>query len=147
MEGFSAIATQIAAWVGAVGTIWQIYQSRRLGYRVKVKVSPSFSVDGEGQILHEFLAISVRNIGTSPVDITNWAIKFPNGASFVHFEQENISASLPHTLNSGTEATYYCDLIELRKAIADSSVNSKKLRAVITLATGKIVFSKNLRGL
>jgi hypothetical protein len=147
MENFSTFATVIAAWLGAVGTIWQIYQSRRLGYRVKVKVSPSFTVDGEGKVMQDFLAISVRNIGTSSVDITNWAIRLPDGSNFVHFQQENFSAKLPHTLKSGTEATYYCDLPELRNALSQRSMKSKKIKAEVSLATGKKVLSKKLRGL
>lgn len=139
------LLTDIAAWVGAVGTVgalvWGIAIWRRSRVLIEVKASVSYFVFDADQISPPFLSITVINKGLDPVTIDNWGVR-TRGGNLVALVPNTQSDRLPTRLQTNSSAKYYCEVTEYIAEQARTGLPWKRMRPFAILTTGQEVEGK-----
>lgn len=140
------LLTDVAAWVGAAGTIfgaiWAVATWRKTRSHVVVSSKVAYLVFQNGETSPPLLSVTVINTGQDAVTITGWGVTTAGG-NLVSFEGHSHSDRLPTRLESNSSATYYSDVQEYVREQARTGWPWKKMRPFANLMTGKTVLSKS----
>lgn len=132
------IVSIIALAVALASLSWQINSWRRSGPVVSVSTSNAFPTYGDRIGAHH-AAVTVRNTGRAPVQVTRWSLAAPGGRKLVDLAPLNFSTPLPHTLANGAEASFYLPMTVVRQQCAELGIEVNDLRAQVSLGTGDVV--------
>lgn len=139
------LATDIAAWVGAAGTmfgiVWAVATWRKTRSHVVVTSKVAYLVFQDGGMSPALLSVTVVNKGQDPVTVTGWGVTTVGG-NLICFDGHSHSNRLPTRLESNTSATYYTDAHEYIHEQAKTGWPWKKMRPFANLMTGKTIYSK-----
>lgn len=90
----------------------------------------------------EALAIVVRNVGRLPASVTDWGVSFSEKGWGYSNALDPINPALPYRLEPGSKETWYVRMGDLRPFPAVLEKSSLRLRAHVSLGTGKTVKAK-----
>jgi hypothetical protein len=83
------------------------------------------------------LAVHAVNRGRLPASITNWTVRFSNGATYMN-PTDTLNPKLPYRLEAHADATWYAPaafLQEAQKGFADGSDGAARARGEVSLAS------------
>lgn len=145
--GVSAVMAWVGATTGIAALVWQVITWRRPAHRVKVWRAQTFLAYPGGGTSEAMVSVTARNVGASPVTVTNWGISLgkKEGGVFVPNPIPG-SERIPHRLEAGAEMTMLADAASLAKISMDRDIPLRAMRCWVMLATGKTVYAKQ-RGL
>ena len=141
----SLALASIGAVTGVVAFVWQFITRTRGAHRIRVKASSTVRLLNGGVDDATFVKVDVMNRGASGVQITNWAIDLPkpHGSLYVVPGDAHAPATpLPHFLEAGTTIAFYARAAGVWANIDERGIDASKLRAVVDLGTGQVVFGK-----
>lgn len=139
------LVTDIAAWVGAAGTmfgmVWAVVTWRKTRSHVVVSSKVAHLVFQNGGSSPPLISVTVINKGQDAVTVSGWGVTTVGG-NLISFVGHSQSDRLPTRLESNTSATYYADAQEYIREQNKTGLPWKKMRPFANLMTGKTVYSK-----
>lgn len=131
----------IAIVLSVVSLTWQVATWRRSGPVVKVLVSQSLPIYGnDAGDWHT--GVTAQNTGRSPITVTSWGLRFPDGKTGTMTRNLPWSASLPHRLEPGADASWFIPTDDVRGMCAERGFRYHDLTAVVTLADGRTIAAR-----
>jgi hypothetical protein len=155
LEAATLVIAVLALLASVISLTWQVVEWKLNGSVVKVELlagaagqggvaagsvknfSPS-SLSREGFVEMLFI-VRARNVGRSAVDITHWSVASPKGFALA-LTAYRLNRNLPYRLESGSKVDFHVpmqDVFRLVAAVSAVAGPRKKVRGVITLATGR----------
>jgi hypothetical protein len=136
---FAAGMTVVAAWVGALGTFWQIFTRSTPMHKVRINLEIVYLTGNDGGILDRLIRVTVLNRGREAVDVSSWAIREPSGGQFLQARPHPLSTRLPKRLEAGSSIHFFCDVASIVQVLNDQQITDQRVRAEVRLATGKTI--------
>ena len=87
------------------------------------------------------VTIAAHNRGGSPVQVTGWGFDTPTGHTLVNVTPVEGSASMPHVLANGSQASWHMPWAGLEENCKELGVAVESLRARVSLGTGVAVYA------
>lgn len=143
IAGMLAYVLSITAIVLSGASLsWQILTWRQSGAVVTVTARTAMPTYG-AEVGDPHLQITAANKGRSPVTVNSLGLKLPDGRHLAIMEWAPWSASIPHRLEPGADASWYV----LTKAITESSTHNgiryQDLIAYVSLGDGRTVDARD----
>jgi hypothetical protein len=139
------VTTLVIAIIGAVTGIgslaWQVVTFRQSGPVVTVTATQAMPTYG-AEVGDPHVDVTARNTGRSPVTVTGWGLRFPDGQGMIFPNALRWSTSLPHRLEPGANASWYWPTEEVKRASAERGVRYQDLTAYVNLADGRTINAK-----
>jgi hypothetical protein len=129
-------ATGVVLALGSL--LWQVVEWLLSGSRITVepaRVGIAATVPGSTEVI----GFTVRNRGRSGTTVEMWGLLLPDGRVMVFWTKPTgwSNPELPHSLASGTGATWTIPLEWVRQAAREETVSPVEVRPQVTLGTGK----------
>ena len=122
--------------------VWQIVNYLLTGARIKVELVPGGVLWAPGQPHEKVLRIIVRNIGRQAVSVTSVSLLRDDDISLFFLRPNSINRQLPVTVEAGHDFNYFLDRGPVEDDVRERGVPSMRVRAQVSLATGKTIKSK-----
>ncbi|MGH3614863.1 MAG: hypothetical protein ACRDRK_20165 [Pseudonocardia sp.] len=133
------VVSILALILAVISLCWQAWSWFRTGPVVRLKTGWAVGVGGlSGRWIH----ITAHNTGRSPVQVTGYSLETPTGMSLVAPIPVPGTAQVPHTLDAGSQATFYLDADDVEHRCAQGGYELKLLQARVTLGNGKAVIAR-----
>jgi len=117
---------------------WQVITWRQSGPVVAVTATTALPTYG-AQLGEPHVDVTATNRGRAPVTVKAWGLKFPDDRSMFITEQAPFSASLPHRLEPGADASWYVETRAIRDSCQADGVRYQDLIAYVRLGDGSTV--------
>jgi hypothetical protein len=125
---------------------FQVRTWRQSGPVVDVTAFQSLPV-GPGTAGEWHLAITAINKGRSPVTVKTFGLKLPDRRHMAIMQWAPFSASLPHRLEPGSDATWYIDTDAIKESCAAEGVRHQDLTAFVSLGDGRTIDARRGSGI
>jgi len=119
-----------AAWLG-----WQVATWRKT---VEVTATTSFPTYG-ARLGDPHVTVTALNTGKSPVTVSRWGLRFPDGQVIVLINDLPWSAPLPHRLDHSADGKWYIPTEDVKKQSKTHGVRYQDLTAYVELADGRTI--------
>jgi hypothetical protein len=134
--------------LGVVGTVtglgalaWQVVTWRRSGPVVEVSANQVFPAYGD-HLGEQITEVTARNSGRSPVTVSSWGLRFPDGQVMIIRQPFAGSDSLPYRLEDGASGSWYIETTAVAETCRAHGVDYADLTAYVHLANGQTVDAK-----
>lgn len=142
MQIASFILSILGAVTGVVALVWQVIAWKRSGPVVTVTAHQAFPAFGDS-LGEPLTQVTARNSGRSPVTITAWGLRLPNGHTLVAVKRVPPSDSLPYRLEPGASGSWYMETTGLAATCRERGADYADLTAYVDLASGSTVDAKS----
>jgi hypothetical protein len=138
MEVTALVLGIVGAVTGLGSLAWQVITWRQGGRRVKVTATQALPVFGSGAS-DWYMNVTASNVGRSPVTVRGWGLRMPDGKTMIMPSNLSWSASLPHRLEPGADASWYMPTTEVHKFCAEHGIRHQDMTAFVNLADGRTI--------
>ncbi len=135
MEVTTLVIAIIGAITGLGSLAWQVVTWGQSGPVVAVTARQSFPTYGD-HVGDPHMSVTASNTGRSPVTVKGWGLRMPDGQTMVMPCNLSWSASLPHRLEPGADASWYMPTAEVQKFCAEHGIRHQDMTAFVNLADG-----------
>src|SRR5258706_14281869 len=139
-----AIASLILGIVGTVAGVgelgWQVIAWHASGPVVTVSAVQGLPTY-DGRVGDPVTCVSAVNSGRSPVTVTSWGLRLPDGQSIFVPEPFPGSDQLPYRLDDGASGTWRADTAAVVETCNSHGVSYEDLHAYVTLGNGRTVLA------
>ena len=139
---------EVAALVfGIVGTVtgvaalaWQVVTWRKSGAVVRVTATQAFLAYGGSS--EQYLNVTARNTGRSPVTVNGWGLRFPDGRTLFFPNPAPWSSPPSYRLEPGADGNWYAPTAEVARSCTEYSVRQQDMTAFVNLADGRTIIAR-----
>jgi hypothetical protein len=124
--------------LSVVSIAWQVKTWRESGPVVQVTANQAFLTYGP-EISDPHVDVTATNKGRAPITVKSWGLELPGGQHMAMLEYSRMSASLPHRLEPGADASWYVETKTVTEKCASEGVRYQDLTAYVTLGDGRTV--------
>ncbi len=140
MEVAALVLGIVGAVTGVAALAWQVITWTKSGAVVKVTANQAFLASGGPA--EQFLNVTARNTGRSPVTVKGWGLRFPDGRVLVFPNPAPWSSSPSHRLEQGSEGSWYAPTAEVARACAEHGVRQQDMTAFVKLEDGRTITAR-----
>lgn len=141
MEIASLVLGIIGTVAGVGALAWQVITWNRSGPVVKVTANQAFPTYGD-RVGDPLTSVTARNSGRSPVTVSSWGLRFPDGQTMFVKQPFAGSDVLPYRLEAGASGTWYIETIGVVETCKGHGIDYADLTAYVALASGQTVDAK-----
>ncbi|HUZ53102.1 MAG TPA: hypothetical protein VMU94_11315 [Streptosporangiaceae bacterium] len=125
--------------IGALG--WELVKFRHEGPVVTVTAYQGLPTSGD-QVGDPVTCVTAVNTGRSPVTVSSWGLRLPDGQAMFIREPFQGSDPLPYRLEEGASGNWRIETTAVAESCQAHGVSYEALRAFVTLASGKTVVAR-----
>lgn len=140
MEVAALVLGIVGAVTGVAALAWQVITWTKSGAVVRVTAAQAFVALGGSS--EQFLNVTARNTGRSPVTVKAWGLQFPDGRTLAFLKPAPWSSPLPHRLEPGAEGDWYALTAEVARSCAEYRVRQQDMTAFVNLADGRTIIAR-----
>lgn len=127
----ATILSIVAVVLSATSIGWQVVAFRRSGPVVGVTATQALPTYGP-EMGDWHVNVTARNSGRSPVTVTGWGLRFPDGQAMFMTENLSWSTALPYRLEQGASGSWYIPTGDVRKTCAAQGVKHQDMTAFVS---------------
>ena len=140
MEVAALVLGIVGAVTGVAALAWQVITWIKSGAVVRVTATQAFLAYGGSS--EQFLNVTARNTGRSPVTVKGWGLQFPDGRTMVFPHPAPWSSPPSHRLEPGAEGSWYTPTAEVARSCAEYRVRQQDMTAFVNLADGRTIIAR-----